>query len=85
MDEDDQWAKLESAETYVEVCTCRLRTVSSCYLQALTLLSQAITKHAQEHIPALISGFEIVLKRVYVLQRIGAACFFAEVINQQFV
>jgi len=68
LDEDDKWQKLQSPDTYVEV---------------LTLLSKTIVVGAADQIPALVQQFDPVIKRVYVLQRIAAACFFAEVINNQ--
>lgn len=50
----------------------------------LTILSKVIVVNAPEHVPALVKEFDPIIKRVYVLQRIAAACFFAETINQQF-
>ncbi len=70
MDEDDKWAKLKKTDTYVD---------------ALTSLSKSIAVHATTHIPALYTQFEAVMKRVYELQRIAACCFYAELINQQYV
>ena len=50
----------------------------------LTVLSKSIAVHSTSHVPALVKEFDATIKRVYELQRIGAAAFFAELINQQY-
>ena len=53
------------------------------FTEGLTLLARGLAIHGGDYVTPLVKEFEPVMKRVYEWQRVAAACFYAEVINNQ--